>query len=102
MVALTAYGASAAQAYDASALLEKARKDSEMNDHDREPPMTVGLMFCRTCGRNDRYTPFGHTLRHSVGGNRCPGVPVRVVYENPLVPSDFTPEASADSEGVPS
>jgi hypothetical protein len=43
-------------------------------------PPEVILTWCPVCGRNDRYQSLGSSY-HWSGGEKCPGVPIRLTYK---------------------
>jgi hypothetical protein len=48
---------------------------------DQNPPAELELLWCPTCGRDDRFTALRFTLPHNAPtGGRCPGKVQRVRY----------------------
>lgn len=43
-----------------------------------EPPKTLTIQFCPTCGRTDRFVTLKENHYH--GGKRCEGKPITVTY----------------------
>lgn len=46
----------------------------------RKPPESVALIWCPVCGRTNRHTPLKIDGKHFSQGERCPGLPVVLVY----------------------
>jgi hypothetical protein len=62
-----------------------------------EPPVTISIQWCSTCGGHDRARPFTGKS-HWTNGERCTGQAERVVYEHPYRPAAPPVDAPAQEK----